>query len=80
MNNKIGYKTKSYKDENYQLAVLPTAEPQQEAVDLEDALKQVGFQKAIILIQNYLLHGQLPAHEYIGKQLFEIKKRFFEPI
>ena len=78
--NKIGYKNKSYKDENYQLSVIPTEEPQNEGNELEDALKQIGFQKAIILIRNYLMHGQLPSHEFIGKQLFEIKKRFFEPI
>ncbi|WP_313214220.1 hypothetical protein [Soonwooa sp.] len=78
MQNKIGYKTESYKRENYQIAMPKTQES--ESMELEDAMKQVGFQKAIIIIKEYLLKGQMDAHGYYGKQLFEIKKRFFEPI
>ena len=78
MSNKIGYKTEAYKNANYQVALVE--KPKAETCTLEDALQQIGWEKAKILILEYLTAGQTDAHHFYGKQLSEIKKRFFEPI
>ena len=80
MNNKIGFKSKAYKSENYAPVLVQKPKEETEYITLEDAMQDVGYRKAIQLITEYLLTGSLPAHAYVGQQLYEIKKRFFEPI
>lgn len=76
MENKIGYKTKSYKDQNYQLATT-TKKADEVAESTEaDILQELGFKKAVNLLKEFLV-GNIRYSGNMNEELHEIRKHFF---
>lgn len=76
MNNKIGYKTKSYKNENYQLATIEKQSPEVAEISENEILQQLGYKKAIQLLKEFL-HGNIRYSGNMNEELHEIRKHFF---
>lgn len=71
----IGYKTKAYKDQNYQLAIKQ--EPEPENCDIKmNVLHQAGFEKAHRLLLEFLSGKIYPG--ILIQDLNEIRRHFFE--
>lgn len=65
MNNKIGFKTESYKTENY-LPVLPETTQKEEEPSIEEQLQRLGMIKAHKALMEYL-QGSIYAGVLIEK-------------
>lgn len=81
---KIGFEITAYKRENYLPAVIETTKTEQETcnevMSLEDAMRQVGWEKAQRLVYEFLFVSKYGNHHKVTQQLMELKSRFFAPL
>lgn len=80
---KIGFETTAYKTENYLPAIVEkSTEMEQEpnVMSLEDAMKQVGWEKAQKLVFEFLFVSKCGNQHRLTQQLMELKSRFFAPL
>ncbi|WP_187477832.1 hypothetical protein [Amniculibacterium sp. G2-70] len=81
MNNKIGYKTESYKRENYQMATMQEDNTFADStISRKEVLMQLGYEKASTLLLSFLTDpdSRVAYSDVLAKELTEIRKHFFE--